>query len=549
MPRRQSQTASQRWGSTECREARIGGGSPSASPSQAHAIRHGWRIACSPPGRRTGRSADALEAAQVAEQQLAAPDGAVRAEARAVVDRTDRGPARRARRARRRGARGGAARRRARTLALQRVARSTGSPGAGRARRPPARRRTAARSARRLAERDQGLVVREVADVVPDPARPPLATQNVLFSSAPQAERGRRGDRQARLGHVPARAAQHQRAACGPSTARPRSRPCASRSGGRAPGTGRRCRRGAPAPRRRVGDRLVGDVAAGHHERRAGVGEQQVVQRRVRKHHAELARARRHRRGDRRARVGRGAITIGRTRPAEQRLLRRLQLHQLARRLRASAPSARTACPRGACARAAPRPRLVVGPASEMEPAHALHGHDRARAAAPPRPAASGVAVRRGRGAARARNPGRRSAGRGSGGRADPRTRRGRRAHLEAGHRGQRPVVGHAAHDREARPAVRAVDERVAVPPVAGIEQLRQAVVARRAVGGDRRRACSPSAPPRSRSRARQTGAIASARSPTRSRPAAEPPPGAGPGSGRPPPGRPRPRAARRARR
>jgi hypothetical protein len=37
-----------------------------------------------------------------------------------------------------------------------------------------------------------------------------------------------------------------------------------------------------------VGDRLVGDVAAGEDERRAGVAGEQVVQRRVRQHHAEL---------------------------------------------------------------------------------------------------------------------------------------------------------------------------------------------------------------------------------------------------------------------
>ena len=37
-----------------------------------------------------------------------------------------------------------------------------------------------------------------------------------------------------------------------------------------------------------VGDRLVGDVPARHHERLAGVREQQVVERRVRQHHAEL---------------------------------------------------------------------------------------------------------------------------------------------------------------------------------------------------------------------------------------------------------------------
>ena len=51
-----SATASQRRGSTDVASvAGIGGCSPSASRSQAHAMRHGWRIACSPPGRRTGR--------------------------------------------------------------------------------------------------------------------------------------------------------------------------------------------------------------------------------------------------------------------------------------------------------------------------------------------------------------------------------------------------------------------------------------------------------------------------------------------------------------
>ena len=44
-----------------------------------------------------------------------------------------------------------------------------------------------------------------------------------------------------------------------------------------------------------VGDRLVGDVAAGHHQRLADVGQQQVVQRAVRQHHAELGRERRDR--------------------------------------------------------------------------------------------------------------------------------------------------------------------------------------------------------------------------------------------------------------
>ena len=51
----------------------------------------------------------------------------------------------------------------------------------------------------------------------------------------------------------------------------------------------------------------------------------------------------------------------------------------------------------------------------------------------------------------------------------------------EGAHRRLRPVVRELLDDRGARPAVGAVGERVAVPPVRGVEQLAQAVVA----GGD----------------------------------------------------------------
>ena len=62
-----------------------------------------------------------------------------------------------------------------------------------------------------------------------------------------------------------------------------------------------------------------------------------------------------------------------------------------------------------------------------------------------------------------------------------------RRAHREAGHRRRRPVVGHAADDREARPAVRAVDERVAEAAIGRVAQLGEAVVAGRRVRRDQR--------------------------------------------------------------
>ena len=49
------------------------------------------------------------------------------------------------------------------------------------------------------------------------------------------------------------------------------------------------------------------------------------------------------------------------------------------------------------------------------------------------------------------------------------------------------PVVGDAAHDREPRAAVGAVDERIAVAAVRRVEQLGQAVRAGRGVGRDQR--------------------------------------------------------------
>ena len=59
------------------------------------------------------------------------------------------------------------------------------------------------------------------------------------------------------------------------------------------------------------------------------------------------------------------------------------------------------------------------------------------------------------------------------------------RALREARHAGVRPVVGQRAGDREARPAVRAVDERVAMTAVGRIEQLVEAGGAHRGVGRD----------------------------------------------------------------
>ena len=58
-------------------------------------------------------------------------------------------------------------------------------------------------------------------------------------------------------------------------------------------------------------------------------------------------------------------------------------------------------------------------------------------------------------------------------------------AHLECRHRGQRPVVGNAADDREPRPAVGAVREGVPVTTVRRVHQLGEAGLTGRDVGGD----------------------------------------------------------------
>ena len=75
------------------------------------------------------------------------------------------------------------------------------------------------------------------------------------------------------------------------------------------------------------GDRLVGDVAARQHERHAGVGGQQLVQRRVGQHQAELGRARRdrRRRPARRAGAGQHDRTLAR---GQQRRLRVAELDE-----------------------------------------------------------------------------------------------------------------------------------------------------------------------------------------------------------------------------
>jgi hypothetical protein len=237
-----------------------------------------------------------------------------------------------------------------------------------------------------------------------------------------------------------------------------------------------------------VGDRLVGDVAARHHQRLPDVGEQEVVQRRVRQQHAEVGGARSDRRCDR----GTGEPRRQHDRPVSTREQGRLLVAQ----------DDQPAC--GGHVAGHHRERLVLavlaGPerrhgglvareAGEVVAADALDRDDPALAKRGDSAAQRLVAV-----VVAGQQPQRRPA---LGARVGlgveatvgrVRVLRGAaRAQLEAGHRGQRPVVGDAAHDREARAAVGAVDERVAGAPVQRVEQLREAVVAGRGIGRDER--------------------------------------------------------------
>ena len=238
-----------------------------------------------------------------------------------------------------------------------------------------------------------------------------------------------------------------------------------------------------------IGDRLVGDVAAGHHERRAGVGQQQVVQRRVRQHHARArrsaARPTAATRAAGRRRRARSAGPASRAAPPRAAAERRPALAPRAGRGAISANGLSSRCLR---ARRRGHRRLVVGAAGQVEAADALHRDDRAAEQRLRRARRPGRRVQR-RPSSRTRGP---QSGQALGWawkRRSPGSlvlRAAGRAHLEAGHRRVRPVVGDVAHDREARPAVGAVDERVAEAPVARVEQLGQAVGAGRAVGRDR---------------------------------------------------------------
>ena len=225
-------------------------------------------------------------------------------------------------------------------------------------------------------------------------------------------------------------------------------------------------------------DRLVAQVSARHHERAVHICAEQVVERRVGEHHTEPRRPRRDGGRNRRARAGpdeddwplTGAepLLVG-GRQLRDELRRRC--HQRERLLLALLP-----CPQA-------RDRLLGGGvAGEVVAAEALDGEDPALAEDGDRLLERHRELRPADGAGDwlgVEAPVERvlvlAAAVG--------------AEREAGHRRVRPVVGDGADDREPGPALRAVDERVAMAAVGRVEQLPQAVVAGGDVGRNQRRA------------------------------------------------------------
>ena len=248
-----------------------------------------------------------------------------------------------------------------------------------------------------------------------------------------------------------------------------------------------------------VGDRLVGDVAAGHHQRHTGVDCEQMVQRRVGQHHAQLADQGGDAVGDAGSRTPAGQDDRPIPR-AQQFRLPVSQLDQLGGGGEVL-DHQRERPVLAVLARAQRRDRLgIVGAAGEVVAAEALDRDDRTGdqrrrrrrdgigRVAETRILAGGV-----------REPGPRPAGRaGVRLRVEAAIERvlvlgaARLAHLESGHRRQRPVVGDSLDDREPRPAVGAVDEGVAESAIARVEELGEAVLAGRGVRRDRSARLTP---------------------------------------------------------
>ena len=236
-------------------------------------------------------------------------------------------------------------------------------------------------------------------------------------------------------------------------------------------------------------------VAAGRDDREAELAQQQMMQRRIGQHRAEPADcpARPHRRAPSARR--RRSRTIGRSGAERAAAILRGVDARSSRRTASSVGNitANGFSSRRLRARRRRHGRVVARVDQEMEAADALHRDDppvadarrRRRAARRPRSrqrAPVGIPERQLRPAV------------GAGVRLGVEAAVGGilvfgaagGAHRETPHRGAGAVVGQVLDDAVARAAVRAVDERIAVAAVGGIEQLAQAVVAGGEVGQHR---------------------------------------------------------------
>ena len=316
---------------------------------------------------------------------------------------------------------------------------STGTPGAGRAPPPRARSRTGAGSGRSR-WRTSASVSKFFRSPMwwPTHARPSFARRERVLQLGPAGEQvpaAVHRQRQ-RAGHEAARAAQEHRTLLGHA-----------HDGV----VGARLDRAVVQeeevgdvgePRARVvvlvGDRLVGDVAARHHERLA---RRQPASRWWSGEYGSItpsSGAPGATDGATRAPGRLGASTIGRAGDSSSSSRGRAHRHQVARR-RGVGGHQREWLVLAVLARAQLRHRvLVLGQAGEVEAAEPLDGDDRAL---PERPRCRLDRIGRARVVDRSRRPrtraaragrsqGRRSAGRGSAGPPGPRTRRGRPAHM-----------------------------------------------------------------------------------------------------------------------
>ena len=276
-------------------------------------------------------------------------------------------------------------------------------------------------------------------------------------------ERLRRRERQ-RRGREPARPPDRKAAADDGVLAAPVDRPVVREE----------CVRDAGEPAAGLvvmkGDRLVGEVSARHHERTAEVAIEEVVERRIREHHAEPRRRGGDGLGDEGSRHAAEQDDRALPRP-EQPELRLVHVDEEPRLARHHGERLRLAV----LSRTQPGDGGFVGRvARQVVAAEALHRHDPA------------LVERRDRLLERHRQS-RPTDGAGDRLRVEAAVERilvlttALVAQGEAGHRRVGTVVGNAADDREARPALRAVDEGVAEAAVGRVEELTQAVVA----GGD----------------------------------------------------------------